>query len=157
MDSSVPPSCHRNISLYQYTIKWLLLHLSGKENADARKWFWDNRIPVFGYSSFARGFFSGKYRTDMTCDVSEVLPYGTCQEYVCEENMERLRRAEILGAQKGLSVGQINLAWILSQPLICCPVFAPSTEEHLMENLKGLQVQLTPDELLWLNLERESF
>ena len=93
----------------------------------------------------------------MTCDVSEVLPYGTCQEYVCEENMERLRRAEILGAQKGLSVGQINLAWILSQPLICCPVFAPSTEEHLMENLKGLQVQLTPDELLWLNLERESF
>ena len=56
------------------------VHLSGKENADARKWFWDNRIPVFGYSSFARGFFSGKYRTDMTCDVSEVLPYGTCQD-----------------------------------------------------------------------------
>lgn len=133
------------------------VHISGKDKADARKWFADNQIPVFAYSSFARGFFSGKYRTDMDCDVTDVLSYGTCQEYVCEENMERLRRAEMLALRKGLTVGQINLAWIMGQPLICCPVFAPSTTAHLMENLKGLDVTLTPEEMQWLNLERDEF
>lgn len=131
------------------------VHLSGPDKAEARKWFATNQIPVFAYSSFARGFLSGKYRTDMGCDVSEVLPYGTCQEYVCEENMERLRRAEKLAAAKNLTVGQVNLAWILGQPLICCPVFAPSTTAHLLENLKGLDVTLTQDEMRWLNLEQD--
>lgn len=130
------------------------VHLSGPENADARKWFKEANIPVFPYSSFARGFFSGKYRTDMTCDILDVLPPWTCEEYVCEENLERLRRAEILAAEKGFTVGQINLAWILAQRLICCPIFSPTTKDHLLDNLKGLDISLTQDEMLWLNLEK---
>lgn len=130
------------------------VHLSGKENEEARKWFRENQLPVFAYSSLARGFFSGKYRTDMTCDILEVLPPWTCEEYVCEENMERLRRAEKLAAEKGVTVGQINLAWILQQPFMCCPIFSPSSTGHLLDNLKGLEVKLTWEELLWLNLEK---
>lgn len=129
------------------------VHLSGKENADARKWFQDAGIPVFPYSSFARGFFSGKYRTDMGCDISQVLPPWTCEEYVCPENLERLRRAERLAAEKGATVGQINLAWILAQPFICCPIFSPSTREHLLDNLKGMELVLTQEERMWLDLE----
>lgn len=131
------------------------IHLSGSENAEARRWFATNQIPVFAYSSFARGFFSGKYRTDMKCDILEVLPPWTCEEYVCEDNMERLRRAEILADQKGLTVGQINLSWILSQPFTCCPIFSPSSTKHLNDNLKGLDIKLTKEEILWLNLEIE--
>ncbi len=129
------------------------VHLSGPENADARAWFKDSGIPVFPYSSFARGFFSGKYRTDMPCDISDVLPSWTCEEYVCPENMERLKRAEMLAAKKGVTVSQINLAWVIAQPFICCPIFGPSTINHLIDNLKGLELSLTHDELLWLNLK----
>ncbi len=129
------------------------VHLSGDENKEARKWFMENNIPVFAYSSFARGFMSGKYRTDMKESVTEILSPWTCQEYVCEENLERLRRAEKLAAEKGITVGQVNLAWILAQPLTCCPIFSPSTVEHLLENLKGLDVKLTEEEIMWLNLK----
>lgn len=129
------------------------VHISGADNKDAREWFEKNRIPVFAYSSFARGFFSGKYRTDMEQKVTEVLPPWTCEEYVCAENMERLRRAEQLAAEKNASVGQINLAWILAQPFVCCPIFSPSSAGHLLENLKGLELRLSEKEIRWLNLE----
>ena len=129
------------------------VHLSGDENEEARNWFMENNIPVFAYSSFARGFMSGKYRTDMKERITEILSPWTCQEYVCEENLERLRRAEKLAAEKGITVGQVNLAWILAQPLTCCPIFSPSTVEHLLENLKGLDVKLTEEEIMWLNLK----
>lgn len=125
--------------------------LSGDSKKEARAWFKNNEIPVFPYSSFARGFMSGKYRTDMGVDVREVLPPWTCEEYVCDANMERLRRAEQLAKEKNATVGQINLAWVLSQDFICCPVFGPSTIEHLKDNLKGMEISLTESEKNWLN------
>jgi aryl-alcohol dehydrogenase-like predicted oxidoreductase len=127
--------------------------LSGTEHEAARNWFLKNRIPVFPYSSFARGFFSGKYRTDMKQDVTEILSPWTCQEYICPENIERLKRAEHLAEKKGCTVGQINLSWILAQPFLCCPIFSPSSREHILENLEGMKLKLTEEERLWLNLE----
>ncbi|MBO5373078.1 MAG: aldo/keto reductase [Lachnospiraceae bacterium] len=127
--------------------------ISGEKNADARKWFEKNQIPVFNYSAFGRGFMSGKYRTDMKQDITEVLPSWTCEEYVCEANMERLRRAEQLADKKNATVSQINLAWIMQQPFVCCPVFSPSSVGHIEENLKGLNVRLTEEEIAWLELK----
>lgn len=127
--------------------------ISGDKNKDAREWFEKNHILVFNYSSFGRGFMSGKYRTDMTQPITEVLPSWTCEEYVCEDNMERLRRAETLAKEKNATVSQINLAWILQQPFVCCPVFSPSGIAHIAENLEGLKITLTEKEIYWLNLQ----
>ena len=131
------------------------VHISGSDNADARVWFQKNRIPVFPYSSFARGFFSGKYRTDRDKDPSDVLPSWTCEEYACPDNIERLRRAEQLADEKGYTVGQINLAWILAQPILCCPIFSPSSVRHIEDNLKGMDIKLSEQECRWLNLESD--
>ena len=128
------------------------VHISGRDNADARRWFAENGIPVFSYSSFARGFFSGKYRTDRDLHAEDVLPPWTCEEYVCPENIERLKRAEALARKRNCTVGQINLAWILAQPFLCCPIFSPSTAAHIDENLKGLDLVLTEEEMKWLDL-----
>ena len=37
--------------------------VSGPENAAAQSWYAENRMPVLCYSSLARGFFSGKFRS----------------------------------------------------------------------------------------------
>ena len=129
------------------------VHISGADNADARKWFAENRIPVFAYSSFARGFFSGKYRTDRDARPEDVLPPWTCEEYVCPENIERLKRAEELARRKNCTAGQINLAWILAQPFLCFPIFSPSSIAHIDENLKGMEIKLTEEEMRWLDLK----
>lgn len=72
---------------------------------------------------------------------------------MCPDNIERLRRAETLAAEKHCTVGQINLAWILAQPFVCCPVFSPSSINHISDNLKGMDIELTESERIWLNLE----
>lgn len=127
--------------------------ISGEKNKDARRWFEENRIPVLNYSSFGRGFMSGKYRTDMQRPITDVLPSWTCEEYVCEANMERLRRAECLAAEKNATVSQINLAWIMQQTFTCCPVFSPSSISHISENLKGMEILLSEKEVRWLDLK----
>jgi len=129
------------------------VHISGPSNQAARNWFIKNEIPVFAYSSFARGFFSGKYKTYMKEDITTVLPSYVKEEYYYPDNIERLRRAEQLAEEKQVTVGQINLAWILAQKLNICPILSPSTPEHLAENLKGMEISLTHEECSWMNLE----
>ena len=130
------------------------VHISGPSNQPARNWFIQNGIPVFAYSSFARGFFSGKYKTYMKEDISTILPSYVKEEYYYPGNIERLRRAEQLAEEKHITVGQINLAWILAQKLYVCPILSPSTPEHLAENLKGMEIILTHEQCRWLNLEK---
>lgn len=129
------------------------IHLSGDSKKEAREWFLSESLPVFAYSSLARGFFSGKYRTTMPEPITEVLSSYTCTEYVSPNNLERLRRAEILAKSKSVSVGAINLAWILAQPLTICPILSSSHTAHIDDNLGFLNISLTVEEEKYLNLE----
>lgn len=129
------------------------VHISGASNQTARNWFIKTKTPVFAYSSFARGFFSGKYNTNMKEDITSVLHFCVKEEYYYPENIERLRRAELLAKERNASVGQINLAWIFAQKLYVCPILSPSTPEHLEENLRGMKINLTQEECCWLNLD----
>lgn len=130
------------------------VHLSGPDNQEARAWYRSNHLPVFAYSALARGFFSGKYRTEMGDQVAKVLHECVRTEYYYPENVERLKRAEQLAAEYNVTVGQICLAWILAQEEITvCPITGPSNTKHLQENLEALRIQLTKEECRWLNLE----
>lgn len=42
------------------------LSISGEENADARKWYLENKIAIFAYSGLAHGFLSGKLKSTDT-------------------------------------------------------------------------------------------
>ena len=131
------------------------VHISGPGNQAARQWYIDHRMPVLAYSSLARGFLSGKFRTDSGQRVADVFPRmgaAIAAEYEYPDNLERLRRAEKLAREKGLTVPQVALAWTLRQPLLVCPILSPSTPAHLAANLKALDAALTPEECLWLDL-----
>lgn len=125
------------------------VHISGKKNEEARKWYQENGIPVFSYSSLARGFLSGKYRVGQ--NIEERLSKAPIEEYYYPENVEKLRRAEILAEKKGCTVSQLALAWLLAQKLTVYPVVSPSTEGHMMDNIGGFSVELTTEEMTWLD------
>lgn len=124
--------------------------LSGRQNADARKWCQDNHMPVFPYSSLARGFLSGKFRTDREKPIEECLWWAPIEEYDTKENRERLKRAEKMADEKGAAVSQIALAWLLRQPLIIYPIVSPSSDIHMKENIRALDISLTQEECKWL-------
>ena len=128
------------------------VHISGPSGAEARAWYKAHNIPVLAYSSLARGFLSGKHRADGNF---EGLNAGATAEYVYPDNIERLRRLEVLAREKGCDVPQLALAWTLHHSMFVCPILSPSTIPHLEANLRAFHVDISRDEFLWLNLGEE--
>lgn len=128
--------------------------ISGPENAEARAWYRTSGVSVFAYSSLARGFFSGAFRSSEAEKAKEHMDAPGITGYFCERNVERLRRCEILAEEKGVTVAQLAMAWIFSQPFPVYAVCSPGSEKHLNDNIAAMSIPLTPDEAAWLNLEQ---
>lgn len=118
--------------------------------AEDYEWHQRTGLSLFPWSSQASGFFTGRYSPD-DLDQGDVR-----RIYYNEGNWERLRRASNLAEVKGCTANNIALAWVLCQPLNVFPLFGPRTVDELRSSLRALDVGLTPEELAWLNLERQA-
>lgn len=125
--------------------------LSGEANREMREWYENQEMPVFPYSSLARGYLSGKFRTDVDKPIEECLWWAPIQEYDCEENRVILARAEKMAREKDVTVSQIALAWLLHQPMDIYPIVSPSSEKHMLDNIAALHLSLTKEEIDWLH------
>jgi aryl-alcohol dehydrogenase-like predicted oxidoreductase len=67
-----------------------------------------------------------------------------------------LDRVRTLAEEKGLTVPQIALAYVMSQPLNIFALVGCQTGEEFGANLEACEVQLTPQEMAWLELKTES-
>ncbi|MGN1115372.1 MAG: aldo/keto reductase [Candidatus Ornithomonoglobus sp.] len=122
------------------------VYISGKQGREAREWYIAHNMPIIAYSSLARGYLSGKYKTYENKTISEVLGSDTAAEYDCEENRAMLARMEKLSAEKNCTVAQLALAWLVHHPMLTCPVLSPSTPEHVRDSAKAFDMELTDEE-----------
>ena len=130
--------------------------ISGPENKPDREWYARNHIPVFAYSTMARGFFSGRLESAHPEKAGDVLDEAGMKGYCYPQNFERLRRCEILAREKGMSVAQIAMAWIFNQKdLDVYALTSPVTREMMRTNVDASEIRHTEDECKWLDLEIE--
>lgn len=127
--------------------------ISGHGNAEARKWYADNGMPVFAYSSLGRGFFSGMVHSDRPEEAKQVLDVPAQKGYCYAENFTRLARAEELAKEKGVTVAQIAMAWIMNQELDVYALNSPINQAQLTDTLTGYTLKLTKEECRWLDLQ----
>jgi aryl-alcohol dehydrogenase-like predicted oxidoreductase len=120
--------------------------LDARSEAD-RTWYRDRQLPLFAWSSQARGFFSGTFTPENIAE-NELMQ----RVYGRPGNWERLRRAGELGRERGFSAIQVALAWVLHQPFPVFPIIGPATVDELSSSLRALELELSPDELAWLDL-----
>ena len=126
--------------------------ISGRAGEEARKWYREQEMPVFAYSSLGRGFFSGRVKSARPEEAADVLDEFAVKGYCYPENFERLRRVEQLAQEKNCTVPQLALAWVLAQPLKVFPLVSASAKERMTQNLAALEIRLTAEETAWLNL-----
>lgn len=129
--------------------------ISGPAHADARAWYLESRMPLFAWSSLAGGFFSGRLRRANFETVKETFPESTIRAYAIEPNFRRLDRVERLAREKGLTVPQVALAYVLNQPLDLYALVGACTPDECRANVQVLDVALTPEEMAWLDLRRD--
>ncbi len=124
--------------------------ISGPKEEQARKWYSDTQVAVFAYSSLARGFFSGRISRDNYEQTKDTLD-AACQKAYChEQNFQRLDRAQRLAEDKGVSVPQIALAYVLNQPFNIYALVGAASQEELEANAAVSDLVLNPKELVWL-------
>lgn len=130
--------------------------ISGPQNEPARAWYEENQMPVIAYSSLGRGLFSGKMKSSDADRASEFLDDAALKGYGNADNFERLRRCEEIAAAKGKSVPQIAMAWIFCQKLNTLAVVSTSSAARMQTNIDAMDIMLTEEELLYLDLKREA-
>lgn len=88
--------------------------ISGPEHEADREWYSETGMPVIAYSSLGRGFFSGKFRSDDPEGARSVLDSYAQKGYLYPENLQRLRKAEQLAEQYGVTVAEIAMRYVFS-------------------------------------------
>ncbi|NIZ90204.1 aldo/keto reductase [Kineococcus rubinsiae] len=127
-----------------YDVPWAgCLHVT---DADSKEWLRRKQIPLLPWSSQARGFFARADEADRS-DAELVRCYYS------DENFERKRRAEQLGAELGVPATAVALAFVLAQPFPTFPLFGPRTIAEARSSMTGLTVSLDERQVAWLDLQ----
>jgi aryl-alcohol dehydrogenase-like predicted oxidoreductase len=128
------------------------ISISGPEAKSARRWYQQQNMALVTWSSLAGGFFSGRFRREnlTSLDRSDYW-IDLCIEVYCnEDNFQRLDRAEALAAQKSLTLPQIALAYVLSQPLNIFALTGSQNADEFAANAAAVSVRLSPEEIALL-------
>ena len=116
-------------------------------DAKSRAWFRRTRMPLMPWSSQGRGFFTDR------ADPNDRSDAGLVRCWYSDDNFRRRERAYELAAKRGVEPIAIALAYVLCQPFPTFPLIGPRTLRELLTSLPALEIELTPKELRWLNLE----
>lgn len=132
------------------------LSITGPDHLNERLYYEKVQMPIFSYSSIARGFLSGRFSSaDDPNKAKNILDADIYRAFMCNSNLERLKRVEHLATQKEVSVATLSLAWVLNQPFNLFAIISSKSKERMTENIQALNVSLSAEELKWLNLESE--
>ncbi len=134
------------------------LTISGPQHEADRAWYAQSDMALFPWSSLAGGFFSDRFHRD---NVEALAAQGGFAQiavrcYCYEPNFQRLDRARLLAEQKGRTVPQIALAFVLCQPLNIFPLISCASQAMFDANTAALDIMLTPQEMAYLDLKADA-
>ena len=100
--------------------------------------------------------FAGRFgRADFESK-KDLLDGAGARAYVHERNFERLDRVEELARERGCTVPQMALAYVLADPMNVYPIVGAANREELVANDAALSIEISAAERAWLNLETDS-
>ncbi|MGW7024068.1 aldo/keto reductase [Streptomyces decoyicus] len=105
-------------------------------------------IGLVPFSPLGRGFLTGRYTSVEGLPESDVRrSQPRFADGNLEQNLAIVDRLDALAAEKGVSAGQLALAWVQYRGDDVVPIPGTRREKYLEENLGALAVELTAGEL----------
>jgi aryl-alcohol dehydrogenase-like predicted oxidoreductase len=108
-------------------------------------------VAFVAYSPLGRGFLTGAIQSPDDFDVDDwrrSSPRFQGENF--RRNLELVERVKQLAAQKGLTAGQLALAWVLAQGEDIVPIPGTKRRRYLEENARAVDASLAPDVLMKL-------
>jgi aryl-alcohol dehydrogenase-like predicted oxidoreductase len=105
-------------------------------------------IGFVAYSPLGRGFLTGRFRS------FEDLPEGDFRRSSprfqgdnFDRNLELVERVEEIAAEKGVTAGQLALAWVLAQGPDIVPIPGTKHVAYLEQNVAAAEIELSEEDL----------
>ena len=111
-----------------------------------------HNVGFIPYFPLAGGFLTGKYQR------GEAPPPGSrgesseyVQRYMTAANYTKVERLSAWAEERGHSMAELAQAWLLAQPQVCSVITGLTRGEHLEQNVKAADWELTAEEVEAIN------
>lgn len=106
---------------------------------------------IMGYGPLGRGLISDALQPGRMAERDTRKTQARFQPENFERNRKLLHTARDLAGEKGLTLPQLAIAWVLNKGEPIIPIFGCRTVKHLEENLAALTVRLSAEEMTSLD------
>ncbi|MFF7282620.1 aldo/keto reductase [Streptomyces griseorubiginosus] len=105
-------------------------------------------ISITAYGALSRGLISGHFSADRQLAANDFRAHSPrFQDGNLQHNLNLVEALRKIAEQKGVTVAQIAIAWVLAQGEDIVPLVGARTRERLTESLGALDVVLDADDL----------
>ena len=114
---------------------------------DAMSFCVENNITILAYSPMAQGLLTGKFGPDHKFAQGDIRAKNRLfQPAVYAHAQEALARLRPIAERKGVTLGQLALAWVISHPQTCAIAGARNSDQST-KNAGASSISLSDDEL----------
>lgn len=109
-------------------------------------------IAFVPYSPLGRGFLTGALKSPDDFDADDYRRFSPrFQGENFAKNLLLVKQVQALAADKGVTAGQLALAWVLAQGDFIIPIPGTKQRKYLEENVAAVSLTLNPSELASLD------
>jgi len=109
-------------------------------------------IAFVPYSPLGRGFLTGALKSPDDFGADDYRRFSPrFQGENFAKNLRLVEQVKTLAADKGVTAGQLALAWVLAQGDYIIPIPGTKRRTYLQENVEALSISLSADELAALD------
>jgi aryl-alcohol dehydrogenase-like predicted oxidoreductase len=107
----------------------------------------DQGVGVIPWSPLARGFLCGNRTREGKAMTVRAGSDAFAQPYYTEDGYAIVEAVSKVAQARGVTMGEVALAWMLQAPGVTAPIIGTTRLSHLDEAIKALELQLTPEEI----------
>jgi aryl-alcohol dehydrogenase-like predicted oxidoreductase len=109
-------------------------------------------IGFVAYSPLGRGFLSGRFKSPDDFEDGDFRKHHPrFQGENFQKNLELVAKVGEIASEKGVTAGQLALAWVLSQGDDIVPIPGTTKVRNVEENIAAAEIELSSDELARLD------
>ena len=117
--------------------------LKREEERDMIPFCLDQGVGLTPYSPLAKGRAARPWGAQTARSASDTV----AKAFDRDADQAIVNAIEVVAADRGVPMAQIALAWLLTKPVVACPIVGATKPHHLDDAVAALDVTLTDDEI----------
>ena len=109
----------------------------------------EHGLGVIPYFSLAKGFLTGKYRSE--ADLAKSVRGQGAKAYLNERGFRILAALDQVAQQHRSTPARVALAWLIARPSITAPIASATSLAQMTDLIEATRLELTPGDIDTLN------